>query len=378
MYPARRRVEPPPGAFLPLGQPDQAHGLLILVDPKDLDESEAATPEPSDPEAAQLHERIRTFRYERAARFRCESLAGGSPAMRRAQAQAEVAAGSRASVLIVGPPGSGRQHLASAIHYAGNPEDLGPLVPLACSILDADLIRSTLAALATQGLSGGSHGGGTLLLNEVDALPLEVQYEVAQALTGRTFPLRIIATARRRLEDLVAQQAFREELASSLSTLVIELPPLAQRLGDLPMLLQWFVEEANARGDKQVGGFAPEAVDLLHTHSWPGNLDELAKVVREAHKSAEGAQIGLRDLPESIHQALRAAAYPRRQEEKIVLEEYLARIERELLRRAMRRAKGNKTKAANLLGLTRPRLYRRLVQLGLVTEGEKEGDSPPK
>jgi DNA-binding NtrC family response regulator len=140
---------------------------------------------------------------------------------------------------------------------------------------------------------------------------------------------------------------------------------LAQRREDLPMLAQLFVEEANVRSTKQVAGFSSEAMDRLDAYPWPGNIDELAQMVAQAHERAEGPQITPGDLPERIHLAAAAAAHPRRPEETIVLDEFLGRVERELIRRALARAKGNKTKAAKLLGMTRPRLYRRLVQLGL-------------
>ena len=295
---------------------------------------------------------------------------GDSAAAKRARAQADLAARSCASVVIVGPQGSGRQHLASVIHYAANPEGAGPLVPLDCSVLDSELIRSTLAALAGRRIPETVPGSGTLLLNEADQLPSDAQHEVARVIGGRAFPLRVIATARRRLGDLVAEGSYREDLASLLSTLVIELPALARRAGDLPMLLQWFVEESNVRNHKQLAGFTPDALDLLNAHPWPGNLNELVRVVEEAHGHADGPEIGVADLPDSIRQTARAAAYPRRQEERIVLDEFLTQVERELLRRAMRQAKGNKAKAAKLLGISRPRLYHRLMQLNLEA-GEK-------
>jgi DNA-binding NtrC family response regulator len=136
-----------------------------------------------------------------------------------------------------------------------------------------------------------------------------------------------------------------------------------------------FLEEVNLRRGKQVGGFSPEALDVLADYSWPGNVDELIDVVSSAHERCEGTEIGLRDLPHKIHLAADSAVHPRRPEETIVLDEFLARIERELLNRAMVQAKGNKSKAARLLGLTRPRLYRRLVQLGLEPDGE-DGPAP--
>ena len=177
--------------------------------------------------------------------------------------------------------------------------------------------------------------------------------------------MRLIATAEQSLLELARRGRCREDLAALLSTIAIELPPLAQRREDLPLLAQLFLEEANARGGKQLGGFSPEALDRLDGYSWPGNLDELAQTVAESHARAEGPLVQAEDLPERLRWAAETILRPRRKDETIVLDEFLGRIERELIRRALARAKGNKAKAARLLGLTRPRLYRRMVLLGL-------------
>ena len=185
-------------------------------------------------------------------------------------------------------------------------------------------------------------------------------------------PLRLISTAAAPLVDLPPRGLYREDLAAMLSTITIELPPLAKRRDDLPLLAQALLEEQNARGGRQLGGFSSEALDRLCAYSWPGNVAELAQVVAESHARASGTLIARDDLPERLRLAAEAAAHPRRKEEPIQLDEFVARIERELIRRALARAKGNKTKAARLLGLNRPRLYRRMVQLGLAEEGEEE------
>ena len=126
-----------------------------------------------------------------------------------------------------------------------------------------------------------------------------------------------------------------------------------------------FLEEFNARGGKQLSGFSPETLDQLAAYPWPGNIDELAAMVGEAFDRAERPLVSPADLPQRIYLAAAASRRPRRDAEPIELESFLAGIELELIRRALRLAKGNKTKAARLLGLTRPRLYRRMVQLGL-------------
>ena len=157
-----------------------------------------------------------------------------------------------------------------------------------------------------------------------------------------------------------------------LSTITIELPPLAKRREDLPLLTQALLEQLNARGERQIGGFSSEAIDRICAYAWPGNVAELAQVVSECHARAARHADWCEELPERLRLAAEAAARPRRKEEPIQLDEFVAHIERELIRRALARAKGNKAKAARLLGLNRPRLYRRMVQLGLAEEGEEK------
>ena len=367
---ARRRAH-----FFPLRDSQQRTlALAAVVDPADLSDAEASGAALADNEAALLHERLRAWHRHASARHGLDRLVGQSPAMHRVRARVELAAGVRASVLIVGPPGSGRQHVAGTIHHAGAHAPPGPLIPLACSLLGAEMIHSTVLALATKGPLEGATGQGTLLLNDADQIPLEAQEGLTAALASKRFPLRLIATARRGLEELAGEGAYRADLAALLSTIVIELPPLAQRRADLPLLAQRFLEDINARGAKQLAGFTSEAMDLLAAYGWPGNADELAMAVAEAHRRAEGPYVGPNDLPERIHWAADAAAHPRRVETTIVLDEFLRRVERELLCRALGRARGNKSKAAKLLGMTRPRLYRRMVQLGLVEEGRGTRD----
>ena len=140
---------------------------------------------------------------------------------------------------------------------------------------------------------------------------------------------------------------------------------MRERIEDLPLLAQMFLEEINATAGRQVAGFTPEALDQLAAYPWPGNLDELADVVRAVARAGRRCRKSVRAICRGrfiwrpTRPSVRRAAT-----EPIDLERLLAKIETELIERALAEAKGNKTRAANLLGLTRPRLYRRLVQLG--------------
>jgi len=359
--------------FVALGDdPGETAGVLALVAPADLPEDTDSAPLSENPVAEDadslvLHDAVRRFRQEAAGRYRADRLIGQTPAIRQVRRQVELAAASRASVTIAGPPGSGRQHIAAAIHYAGAPTPGDPLIPVACSVLGADLIRSTMVGLQSKGPE--TSGRSTLLLSDADELPGEVQAELVRLITSATFRFRAIATATRPLAELAARGSFSESLAAALGTIAIALPPLEQRREDVPLLAQLFLEEANTWGSKQLGGFTAEAMDLLVEYSWPGNVDELVQMVAQVHRTTLGSVVTPADLPKQIHLTAEAAAHPRREEETIVLDEFLGRIERELLARAMQRTKGNKAKAARLLGLTRARLYRRLLQLGLEEEG---------
>jgi DNA-binding NtrC family response regulator len=340
-----------------------AIGVLAFVSDQDSAEplTESSPVEADEPQ--DLHLQLQHFRGQRRLLYRARSVIGSSPAIRRAAAQATIAVANRASVLIIGPTGSGRRHLAEAIHYGNPAASTGPLVPLECGLMDAESLRAALRRAPPPGEDG------TLLLCDADRLPADAQGPLAGALSSPGFPWRAIATAAAPLVAL-PRGSFRDDLAAMLSTIVIELPSLAARRGDVPLLAQAILEEQNSRGGKQLGGFAPDALDRLAAYPWPGNVAELAEVVAAAHASAAGSLVLRADLPDRLHAAAESAARPRRKEEPIQLDDFLARVERELIHRALARSRGNKAKAARLLGLNRPRLYRRMVQLGLI---EKEG-----
>lgn len=350
--------------FIPLlGESAEVIGVLALVQSETPGATIQKAPQQSE---VLLHDVVRRFRQQQAARYQVDRLIGATPAIIRAREQVNVAIDSSVSVLITGPVGSGKDQVAHTLHYRGG-EPRGNLLPLACASLGADLLVSTLEAAvqANPRQSPSITSTATLWLKDVDELPVESQAEVARLLFAKKSGLRLIATSTKSLSNLTAE-GLRRDLACGLSSLVIELPPLRERLEDLPALAQLFLEEQNVTGGKQVGSLAEESLNLLASYSWPGNLDELEAIIAEAHAAAQGPTIRPADLPKRIRFAAEATPRSRKPEDPIVLEEFLARVEKELIERAMARAKGNKSRAAKLLGMTRPRLYRRLVQLKLV------------
>jgi hypothetical protein len=361
--------------FIPLGAAaGEVLGVVAILDGEDLPEpppSPPPSPTEAEEDARWRHELLRRYRGQTVALYGIDRLVGNSPAIRRARAQVALAAGSRASVLLVGPPGSGRQQMATAIHYGTAPEAAGTMVPLGCALLGKELIRATVSAVSAISRPGRPAAVDTFFFLQADQIAAEIQEDLAAMLSARPPHLRLVAAAEQPLCDLARRGRYRDDLAAVLSTITIELPPLAERREDLPLLAQVFLEEANARGGKQLAGFSPEALDRLDAYAWPGNIDELALMVAEGCARAAGPEVQPDDLPERLRWVAEAATQPRRKDEAIVLDEFLGRIERELIRRALARAKGNKARAARLLGLTRPRLYRRMVQLGL------EGAGPP-
>jgi DNA-binding NtrC family response regulator len=328
-----------------------------------------------------LHELMQRFRRESTQWHHLDRLVGRSAAMARVREQIKLAAVNNCTVLIVGPPGIGRQHVARTIHAVvnyrgdiarteGTLNQTG-LSVISCSALPPDLLRSTIGSVIERNKMSNGLTPATLLLADVDRLAAEMQPEIVRWLDSNPQNLRTMSTAREPLEVLAERGSFHADLAQRLSTLVIELPPLVERREDIPLLAQSFMEDLNAQGEKQLRGFATDAMDRLCLYDWPGQIDELAAIVRQAFAQAETFEITSADLPKKLHLAAEAARHPRSTPETIDLEKFLTQVETELIQRALRQSKGNKSHAARLLGISRPRLYRRMVQLGLAA-GEEQ------
>jgi len=162
------------------------------------------------------------------------------------------------------------------------------------------------------------------------------------------------------LIQLAEQGRYSQQLAFHLATMSIQLAPLSARQTDVPLLAQALLERDNARRDRQLSGFSKNAIELLSEFNWPENIDQLNRTIQSAASQTSNSQIDETDLPDQFTGALSAMRIGTATETSIQLDSYLAGIEKQLVDRALKQAKGNKTKAAKLLGISRPKLLRRV------------------
>lgn len=313
----------------------------------------------------QLHLRLQQLVSNLRMPYRLERLVGKSLAIQLVREQVRVAIEVATNVQIVGSAGSGREFVGRTIHGGKWPDQAGPLMPLACPLLDGELLQATVVAFLHRATAADLTQPATLLLLDADQLNAEAQAELLAFFRVPTFSLRTIATTRRPLVQLAEEGGFLRELAYRLSTTSIELPSLKERREDLPLLCQRFLEDFNARGEKQLSGFTPAALDHLCSLPWTGDVAELEDVVRQTCENADGPVVTEADLARRVKLVTSAMKCPAPASESIKLDEFLIEIETELLQRALRTAKGNKAEAARLLGISRARVIRRASQLGL-------------
>jgi DNA-binding NtrC family response regulator len=352
--------------------------VLVLLAAENFTTQELAKEISSEPTADDLHRTIRQFRRAQARRYSIKSLLGPSPAMQKVRAQVEAAAKSGANTIVYGPAGSGRHHVALAIHYHSCGDEEATLLPISCRLLTEDQFSHTLERL--RGHRPATAPKPTLIWENLESMPPQYQSLLVEAIRQNRLDTRIIATidvarvpaSEREVlteSEEVLSHSIDPTLVQTISTIPIRLPKLADRLEDLPILAQYFLERCNRNNNKQVGSIRPDTLDSLALYSWPGELDQLRKTIEAAHAHCTSHAVSPADLPPIFHQAFQATAHRRERPEPIVLDDLLAAIEKEAIARALTQAGGNKSEAATLLGITRPRLYRRLVQLGFVSEG---------
>jgi two-component system response regulator HydG len=308
-------------------------------------------------------------------------LLGASPSMRVLYDLLERVVDSDSSVLISGESGTGKELVARALHRRGRRRS-GPFVAVNCAAMPEALLESELFghvrgaftdARATRTGLFAQADGGTLFLDEIGELPLALQPKLLRALQERRvrpvgadtevpFDARLIAATNRDLETAVCEHRFREDLYFRVNVIHVELPPLRARGSDVLLLAQHFVDHHAAQAGKRVTGLSPAAAERLVAYDWPGNVRELQNCIERAMALARFDQIAADDLPEKIRTYRRSHVLVASDDpsELVPLEE----VERRYILRVMEAVGGNKTLAAQVLGLDRKTLYRKLERYG--------------
>jgi len=312
-------------------------------------------------------------------------------AMREVRALVERVAPSSTPVLILGESGTGKALVARAIHEISDRRDR-PFLHVDCGAIPENLVESELFG-QERGTSTGAVGsrpgrleladGGTLFLDEVSELPPQAQARLLRVLGERAFErvgggrtlavdVRVVAASRVDLSAAVAAGRFREDLGDRLAGLAIRLPPLRERIEDVPLLVEAFVKKHQGRRGGRVTGVDAEALAALQAWSWPGNVRELEDVVERAVLLSSGETVRLQDL-EGIPGA--PSAPP--EEEDLGLRDFLrvhlSRLERDRIRQALEAEGGNVTRTARRLGISRKGLQLKMKEYGLRDPSPGEG-----
>ena len=335
-------------------------------------------------EAGRLRAAYGTLREELRSRYELGRILGRSQPLRDALALAEQVAPTRTTVLITGESGTGKELLARAIHHHSRRSD-GPFVAINCAAIPATLLESELFGHERGAFTGATArrlgrfeqaAGGTLLLDELGEMEPALQVKLLRVLQERRFErlggtgeleadARIVCATNVDLGEAVSDGRFRRDLYYRISVFPIELPPLRDR-GDDVLLLAWrFVQRFAVEMGRRIERLSPSAERLLREHGWEGNVRELQNVVERAVILCQGPEIKARHLPEHLRAGRGAPASGGGRfvlpSGGVVLED----VERDLVLQALEAARGNKTHAARLLGLTRATLRYRLVKHGL-------------
>jgi two-component system, NtrC family, response regulator AtoC len=330
----------------------------------------------------------RALREQLDSRFGLESIIGTAPVVQELFDIIRQAAPTQATVLIQGESGTGKELVAHALHRLSHRVQ-GPFVAVHCAALSDNLLESELFGHEKGAFTGAvarrkgrfeMADGGSLFLDEISEINAAVQVKLLRVLEERCFErvgggesvevdIRLLAATNRDLREWVSEGKFREDLFFRLDVVSINLPPLRDRLDDLPLLCAHFIRESAERNGKPVAGISPDAIELLAGYRWPGNVRELRNTMEKMVVLARNDRLGVRDIPVNIRQAVRDSGglqIPVRGILAPVLvgeaAPSLADAERSMILSAIDQQGGNRTKAAEVLGISRRTLHRKLRQ----------------
>jgi two-component system response regulator AtoC len=341
----------------------------------------------------QLSQYVRVLSREADGAFNFGAIVGDSPALRRVLARVEQVAQTTATVLLRGETGTGKEMVARAIHI-NSPRESRPFVRVNCAALAPGVLESELFGHENGAFTGAVArrpgrfelaDGGSLFLDEVGDLPLDVQVKLLRVLQEREFErvggvetvkvdVRLISATHRDLERLIAEGKFREDLYYRLNVFPITLPALRERPGDIPLLVEHFMQKFAQSSGKVVTAVEPRAVDSLTAYPWPGNVRELENVVERAMILTSGSTVTVADLdfgrrlamtPSTGTPPAAAADSGAAGEGGRSLYRRLSDQERGEIIAAVEGAQGNIAHAARTLGINRSTLYYRMRKHGL-------------
>lgn len=302
------------------------------------------------------------------------SIIGNSSKIHGVLEEVKQIAPARSTVLITGESGTGKELIAQAIHNLSRRK--GPFVAVHCAALPANLLESELFGHERGAFTGATEqrkgrfevaDGGTIFLDEIGEIDLSVQVKLLRVLETRTFEriggnepfttdARIVVATNRDLKEMVAKGSFREDLFYRLDVINIHLPPLRDRQEDIPLLMKHYVDLFAKENGKRVEGVADDAVDILCSYGWPGNIRELRNCVERMVVLSKEPILGATNIPHFIREKVSPALASLAPANSLNLEHN----ERRLIDQALSETSGNRTLAAERLGISRRTLHRKL------------------
>ena len=318
-----------------------------------------------------------------------EGIVGNSPEMMDLLSEARQVAEARSTVLITGESGTGKELFAKAIHQM-SPRNGKPFIAVHCAALNENLLESELFGHEKGAFTGASErqigrferaDGGTLFLDEIGEITPATQVKLLRALESRTIErvggsqpisidVRLLAATNRNLKEMVDHGTFRDDLYYRLNVVNLKLPPLREHREDIPLLLNHYLKLTAEDNGKQLGGFTPETVKVLTSYNWPGNIRELRNCVERMVVFSRGSSLTLNDVPVEIRQAVGEQFQEKARQQQSNLQQSenpldIRANEKNVIIQALAQCGGNRSRAAELLGISRRTLHRKLHEYGI-------------
>jgi len=338
-------------------------------------------------EARQDRERLgeenKYLREEIDIQYNFGEIVGNSESMIKVFEKIQKVAQSNSSVLIFGESGTGKELVARAIHFQSERKDKA-FVKVNCGVLAEGVLESELFGHERGSFTGAMRrrrgrfelaDKGTIFLDEIGDVPLATQVKLLRVLQEKEFErvggeetvtvnVRVLTATNKNLMAMIESGEFREDLYYRLNIIPLELPPLRDRLEDIPILVEHFLRKKSSELNKKQTRVNPDAMQELMNYYWPGNVRELENVIERAVVLCENEEIGLNDLPILLGDPSRTTL--RLIKDDLPLVEALEDLERQLIARALEKAKGVKTEAARILGLKTSALYYKLEKYSMI------------